>query len=84
MPKFELGDILQDNVTGFKGACLARTEYFTECTHYGLQSQELKDGKPIEWEWFDETRLIKVEGAKPIFKEKRQPTSGPHPSAPSM
>ena len=79
---FELGEVLKDKVTGFKGVVMGRTEYFTDCTHYGLQSQELKDGKPLGWEWFDETRLERVKGAKKITKEHRKPTSGPFPNAP--
>jgi len=58
--KFELGEVLKDKITGFQGVAMARTEYFTDCIHYGLCSQELKDGKPIDWEWIDETRLVQV------------------------
>lgn len=81
--KFELGEILKDKITGFKGVVMGRTEYFTDCDHYGLCSQELKDGKPIDWEWFDDTRLVKV-GGKKIEKEPREKkrTSGPFPAAP--
>ena len=84
--KFELGEILIDKVTGFKGVAMGRTEYFTDCTHYGLLSQELKDGKPVEWQWFDETRLVKVAGAR-IIKEPREAvvgTSGIFPNAPQQ
>jgi len=82
--KFELGEILKDRVTGFGGVVMGRTEYFTDCTHYGLCSQSLKDGKPMDWEWFDETRLVRVKGAKKIERESRVPTSGPEPNAPQM
>jgi len=82
MHKFELGEILKDKITGFQGVVMGRTEYFTECTHYGLACQTLKDGKPMDWEWFDETRLAHVEGANVIMREARTPTSGPHPNAP--
>jgi hypothetical protein len=86
--KFELGEILMDKITGFKGVAMGRTEYFTDCTHYGLSivrcSQSLnKDGKVLDYEWFDETRLVRVKGAKKIEKELREPTSGPYPNAPS-
>jgi|GEM_PF-2446504 len=85
MGKFLLGEILKDKVTGFQGVAMARTEYFTDCTHYGLCSQNLESGKPIDWEWFDETRLVKTE--EPIVtRELRagQPTttSGIYPNAP--
>lgn len=82
--KFELGEILKDKVTGFRGVAMARTEYFTDCEHYGLCSQKLHDGKPINWEWFDETRLVRVKGAKRIEKEERAPTSGLYPDAPQV
>jgi hypothetical protein len=82
--EFELGEVLKDKVTGFQGVAMGRTEYFTDCSHYGLCSQSLKDGKPMEWEWFDETRLVRVEGAEKVVKEPRTPTSGPHPNAPQM
>jgi len=80
--KFELGEILKDKVTGFQGVAMGRTEYFTNCSHYGLCSQSLKDGKTLDWEWFAETRLIKVDGAEKIERESRSPTSGPEPNAP--
>jgi len=82
MFKFELGDELQDVVTGYKGIVMGRTDYFTGCSHYGLASRELKDGKTLDWEWFDETRIIKIGDGIKIQCEKA--TSGPMPNAPSM
>ena len=71
--KFELGMILKDKITGFQGVAMAHTEYLTECVHYGICSQSLQNGKPIEWEWFDEARLILVNDEK-IEKESRRAT----------
>lgn len=34
--KFELGELLEDKVTGFKGTVMVRAEYFTGCVCYGL------------------------------------------------
>lgn len=82
--RFELGEVLKDKVTGFQGVALARTEYFTDCTHYGLCSQELKEGKPMGWEWIDETRLVKVKSTKKIVREPRTSTSGIFPSPPQQ
>lgn len=82
--KFELGVTLKDKITGFQGVAMGRTEYFTDCSHYGLCSRELKDGKPVEWQWFDETRLIQMDGDEKVLKSPRIPTSGPHPNAPQM
>jgi len=84
MFKFELGEILKDKITGFQGVAMARTEYFTDCVHYGICQQSLNNGKPGDWEWFDETRIIKVKGSKKIIKEVRKPMSGPYPNSPEM
>jgi len=73
--KYELGEVLRDVVSGFEGVTMGRTQYFTDCNHYGLGSRQLdKDGKPVEWQWFDETRLISS-GKKKIFLSPVKPTS---------
>ena len=82
MDKFELGEVLKDIVTGFQGVAMGKTTYFTGCDHYGLCSQNLKDSAPLDWQWFDKTRLVRVEGAEKIMKQPRIPTSGPCPNAP--
>lgn len=79
--KYELGEVLKDVVTGFEGVAMGRTQYSTDCNHYGLASQKLKDNKPIEWQWFDETRLIRT-AKKRIMFQVREPSSGPFPNAP--
>lgn len=82
--KFELGEVLIDVITGFVGVAMGRTQYFTDCNHYGLASQKLdKDGKPVEWQWFDETRL-ELKGRPRVELHPAKPTSGPHPNAPEM
>ncbi len=74
--KFELGDVLKDKITGFQGVVMVRAEYFTGCAHYGLCSQELKDGRITEWEWIDEIRLVKTELER-IKPESRWAFKGP-------
>jgi len=82
--RFDLGLSLKDIVTGFEGIAMGRTQYFTDCNHYGLCSRDLdKDGKPKEWQWFDETRLQETKKIKVTLNVKK-PTSGPHPNAPEM
>ena len=80
--KFDNGQVLKDKVSGFQGVVVGRTEYDTGCRHYGLQSQELHDGKPVDWEWFDESRLILVAGSENVLEKSRTPTSGQFPNAP--
>ncbi|HDZ15335.1 hypothetical protein LCGC14_2159960 [marine sediment metagenome] len=83
--KFELGELLEDKITGFKGTVMVRAEYFTGCTHYGLQCNELRDGKMVDWEWIDSGRLMRVAGADKInFTENIRSTGGPHPNGPQM
>jgi hypothetical protein len=75
---FQLGQVMRDKITGFTGVCLGITQYLTGCTHCGLQSKELKDGAPTDWQWFDTTRLDIVED-KLIENGK---CGGPQPNAP--
>lgn len=81
--KYEIGSTVKDKVTGFKGVVMGQSHYFTGCDHYGLLSSKLgKDSKPMEWEWFDETRLVLVKGIKKVKPTGR--ATSPGPNAPSM
>ena len=80
--KYELGTVLRDLVTNFKGVVMGRTQYYTGCNHYGLISQKMTEkGRPDEWQWLDETRLIPT-GEKQIVLGGAKPSSGPHSNAP--
>lgn len=84
---YELGEVLKDIVTGYEGVVMARTDYLTGCNHYGLLKQKLgKEGKPEDWQWFDEKRLVKVPKKKKIELESRQNNEegpgGPAPTPP--
>ena len=52
-----LGNKVKDNITGFAGVVVARAEYLNGCISIQVQSTKLKDGLPLEAEWFDEQRL---------------------------
>jgi hypothetical protein len=75
--QIELGDLAKDNITGFTGIVVARTEWINNCTRFTLQPQKLKDGTPIEQQTFDEMQLR-------VLKENviraHQVTGGPRPS----
>ena len=76
MFKVELGKIARDKVTGFKGIVMGRAEYLTGCKKYALQSQKLtKEGKSMDWEWFDEMMVVEVPGKK--FKKGTDGPGGP-------
>lgn len=72
--KFELGDIVKDGITGHKGVIVCRSQWIHNCNTYGIQPQELKDGKPVERQHFDEPQLVLVKSK--VIKEKRD-TGGP-------
>lgn len=56
--KIQLGDVVQDTITGFKGAVLGRAQYLTGCNQALVCPQKLdKEGKRRDGEWFDEQRL---------------------------
>ena len=82
--KYALGEVLRDKVTGFEGVVMVRANYFTRCDHYGLCPQNLKDGKPIDWEWLDEIRLFPVEKEHVIPEVRGRITSGPMPKGPQQ
>jgi hypothetical protein len=70
MYKFELGDEVKDIVTGFRGIVRARSEYDTGCNRYGVQSQKLENGKPADWQWFDEPALTLSKSNKIVIGPK--------------
>ncbi len=53
----QLGDKVKDRTTGFEGVVVARTDWLYGCTRFGVQSEGLHEGKPLEAEWFDEQAL---------------------------
>ena len=56
--KFDLGAKVSDRITGYEGIIVGRSQWLTNCNTYGVKSQQLKDGKPMEPEWFDELNAI--------------------------
>jgi hypothetical protein len=72
--KFGLGDEVKDSITGFKGIVTARTQWLHGCNVYRVQPQDLKDGKRLEVDHFDEPQLEVVE--EEVHKEHRK-TGGP-------
>ena len=84
IPKYNLGDLLQDKVSQFKGIVMGCTEYSTGCIHYGLAAQKTKeDGSSLDWEWFDQSRLDLIEKEAVKFDLEKS-TSGAFPNAPQM
>ena len=72
--KLSLGDEVKDIITGFAGVVTCRSQWLHNCNTYGVKSKELKDGKPMDLQQFDEPQLKIIE--KKTIKEKRD-TGGP-------
>ena len=53
----DLGKIGKDKITGFTGVLTARCEFLTGCSRYCIQPRELKEGKPIDGIYFDESQI---------------------------
>ena len=61
MSKVKLGDEVSHKVSNFNGVVVAITEYLYGDSRLAVLSKELKDNKPIEWQWFDEGELEVIE-----------------------
>jgi hypothetical protein len=78
--KFDLGDDVEDIITGFTGIIVVRSQWIHNCNTYGLRSKVLKDDKPMDAQYFDEPQLKVV--TKKVIKERRD-TGGPCESIPA-
>ena len=71
-----LGSKVGDSLTGFSGVATGRTEWMYGCARVSIEPEELKDGKPIEPQWFDEQRIEVIEEGKPAVSKESSATSG--------
>lgn len=59
---FNLGDEVKDQITGYQGIVIARTQWLRQCDRYTVQSRQLdKDGNPMPYHSFDADDLILIE-----------------------
>lgn len=58
---FELGERVEDLVSGIKGIVIARLEHLNGCIHYGIKPKADKDGKDVEATYIDSQQLVKVD-----------------------
>ncbi len=70
-----LGSLVRDKFTGLTGIATGRTEWMFGCNRICIEPTELKDGKPIEGQWFDEQRVELV--TEPAAEAERRRTGGP-------
>lgn len=72
----EMGQLVQDTITGFKGIAIAKCTYLNGCVQWQVKSKQLQQGKTIEAEWFDEGRLTGVDD-KPGGPQEHPPEMHP-------
>ncbi len=75
----KLGSKVKDRITGFEGIVTGLAFYLTGCCHAGIQPQGLKDGKTIDLEWFDTSKLEIIDPESIMEKAKEDGPSGPEP-----
>ncbi len=79
-PRVQLGDIVEDTVTGFKGTVVARTEWLNGCWRIVIQPKGLnKDGKTFDAETYDELQLKVIKPKAPAVGVGNKSTGGPRP-----
>lgn len=78
MFKVELGSTVKDKITGYEGLVIGRHEYLYGCRRYSVQSQVLKDGKPVESLSADEDQLeVLVQASPQVIKDTGGPRDEP-------
>lgn len=76
--ELKLGIKMKDNITGFEGVAIAKTDWLYGCSRYTLQPIKLKDdGSLNDTQTFDELQLTAVEE---VVKHEQPTTGGPRPS----
>ena len=77
--EIELGDTVQDLITGFKGRVVAHHQYLHGCARFSVQPEKLgTDKKPIDPQTFDvpQLKLIKKGTPFPPAVTKTAPRAG--------
>lgn len=66
MNKFQLGQTLEDIITGFKGVATTRVTYMNGCVQYQVVPKMGKDGAIPKPQHLDTQQLKVVNNAKPV------------------
>lgn len=84
--KVELGDRVEEAITGFVGIAVARTEWLFGCVRITVQPEKLKDNKIGETQTFDEPQLKLIKRSivkhRPVPEEPR--SYGPRDDAKAL
>lgn len=73
----ELGDLVKDQITGFKGVVECVDRWLNGVVRMRVQPQKVKDGEVVKGSYFDVNRLELSK--KEVFKRKKNETGGPMP-----
>jgi hypothetical protein len=60
----QLGDVVKDRITGFKGVIVARTDWLNGCVRMTVQPEGVKDSKIADSVTFDVEQLELVKAGK--------------------
>jgi hypothetical protein len=72
--EIKLGQQARCKLTGYTGTVVCISKWLNGCTTIGVKAKELKDGKPIDTQFFDEPQVeIVPEEAVPIGGSKGGP-----------
>jgi len=75
-PAVQLGDKAKHAITGFTGVVVCISNWISGCQRITIQSQELRDGKPVDNQSFDAEEIEVIQpDAIPVCK----PSGGPCP-----
>lgn len=70
----ELGSLVQDTITGFRGIVTSRAIHLNGCDRYWVQPQVGKDMKYADGQWFDVVTLKVLKQNKGLVIEEKEPT----------
>ena len=76
-PTINLGDQVKHTITGYTGIVVCIGNWLSGCQRVTVQSQELREGKPVENQTFD---VEELELVKPDAAPTCKPTGGPCPA----
>lgn len=71
--KKELGQTVEDQITGFTGVVTGRVEYISGCNQVLVTPKIGKDGSIRSAEWFDEQRVLIKSGDRLILENGANP-----------
>ena len=78
----ELGDQVQDKITGITGIAIGITDWIYGCKRIVVQPQEVHEGKPAETFSADEPQMAIVK--KAVIEGREEPTHGVRDDRKSM